>query len=223
MASGTTKKVLFLVGSFTLLKLMAGCIFGCKCPTPELVDLNFSKATITSVNNADSYIFSNESEDSIPAKAIGFKIQLIDSVYENADYGMYARASFPAHFTFFNEAKAMECDCGYYSYKPVKKLSAIWVKTLFDFSPDYKAGSDMTGLFVGYIDDYNYNSRQLYSSLDDLMRYYGAKDKLNKPAIGFSLFLKQAPTSDSLQFEATFEFDDNSFVTDSTSIVYPIF
>ena len=213
---------MLLVVSITLLKLMAGCIFEkCSCPTPEELDLNFNKAIINSVNNSDGYIDRNPEADTIPSKAIGFKIRLTDSTYyENPEYNMYAHA-FQRHLSFFNEAQAMDCRCQYFEYKPIKNLSLIHVKTLLNFSPDYMAGSDMTDLFVGYIN--NYSAQGLYSTLADVIDYYGVKDKLYNPTIDFSLFLKQASTTDSLQFEITFEFDDNSYLTDTTSVVFPIY
>ncbi len=218
MIFGTIRKGLLIIVSVALLRLMAGCIFNCDCPTPEVLDLNYNKAIITSVNNADSYISFNPATDLIPAKAIGFEIILTDTLhYEKPDYG-YVQRPF-VRMSFFNEAYAWDCDCLYFEFRPIKKMSSIHVRTLFDFSPDYKAGSDMTDIFVGYIS----TKRGMYSSLDDIISYSGSKDRLFEPTIDFSLFLKQAPTTDSLKFEITFEFDDNSFVTDSTAVVYPIY
>lgn len=215
------KKIVILVFSLFLLRLITGCIFRCNCPDTEILDINFNKLIINNINNSDGYIGYHHISDSVPAKAIGFNILVCDSIYyENPDYYYVQNRQ---HFQpFIKGAYAWQCFCNEYDYHPNGNIIAIRVNSLFDFNAEYPAGSDISHLYVALAPYYDFNTKGMYASIDELLVWIQNNKVLDLPEIELSLFLKEAPTSDSIQLVFRFEFDDNSFLDANSPVIYPI-
>lgn len=215
-------KTLLIITSIFLVKLMAGCIFRCQCPDVKILDLTFNKSIIKAIDNSDNYIQYIQTADSIPNKAVGFEIEIMDSSYiDEYSYELYAQTKSPI-LLGFKGAYAWQCYCNYYDYRPTKTIENISLITLFDFSEDYPAQTDISSLFLGYIDRYDFDNKNLYSNVNQILKYYNAFDPLESSSIKFEIYLTKPVMNDSLQLEITFEFDDNSFLSDTTSVVYTI-
>ncbi|MGF7138770.1 hypothetical protein [Roseimarinus sediminis] len=216
------RNLFLLFIGLTLLRLVSGCIFRCSCPETEVVDITYNKALISGIDNSDGYTWYHQLADSIPAGAIGFNIVLCDSNYfENpAYYFVQNKAYFQP---FIKGAYAMqECICNQYDFKAEDGIRTLSISTRYDFSDDYPAGSDLTHLLVALVPNYPVDLQGMYLSFDELLEWLQKLDVLDLPETEMDLFLKEAPTNDSLQLVFSFEFDDASCLAASSPVIYPI-
>ncbi len=216
------RKIILLFILATLLKLMVSCIFRCDCPNPEEVEFNLNTSHISLIDNAGPYPDYHTDSDSLSSRAIGFNITLSDSTLSDDYY-----AALPANCNqvvpfFIKGAYAWECDCVFWKFKVKQKLIDIRLTTLSEFSNDISANTDISHLLVGRLDQIDFEGHGMYKTLDKTISYLSEERNYNSPEFSFDLYLTQAPTTDSIRFEITFEFDDNSFITDTTETIYPI-
>ncbi len=216
------RKIILLFILATLLKLMVSCIFRCDCPNPEEVEFTLNTSHISLIDNAGPYPDYNPKSDTLSSRAIGFNITLSDSTMADEYYAALPAKCKHTAPIFIKGAYAWECDCVFWKFKVKQKLKDIRLTTLSEFSNDISANTDISHLLVGRSDQINFEGHGMYKTLDKTISYLSEERNYNSPEFSFDLYLTQEPTADSIQFEITFEFDDNSFITDTTETIYPI-
>ena len=209
---------------FSLISMFTACQSDCDCErgeNPYSTDLVFNTIKTTSIDNSGPSIdFSNEAT-SIPYKAIALRVALSDSVtreivgHANTDQ---------TRTTWYGKREIVHSDWFYPRYIMIKKISAIRMITLYDFSPEYPAGTELSELFKAAIWYYQDSIPQeyLYTEMDSTIRFFETKEFIRSIPLNLDLVLTQPALCDSMRLEISVEFDDNSALTDTTSTIYPI-
>ena len=215
------QKVIFLFTIAMLFKLTTSCLFRCDCPEPEEVEFNLNTSEIALIDNSGYYPYYNSTSDTIPSRAIGFSITLSDSSTNNIYYGALPAKYKPGFSSFIKGAYAWSCDCEFWNFTAKQKLKDIKFTTLSDFNEEIPANTDISHLLVGTVNEYNFDGHGMYKSLNNTISYLAQERNYSTPILSFELYLTQAPESDSIRFEITYEFDDNSSISDTTKTIYP--
>jgi hypothetical protein len=216
------QKTIIILIVVSALKLMTSCIFRCDCPNPEEVEFTLNTSHISLIDNAGPYPDYHTDSDSLSSRAIGFNITLSDSTMADEYYAALPDKCKHTAPIFIKGAYAWSCDCVYWEFKAKQKLKTIRLIALTDFNQELPAQTDISHLLVGRADQSGFEGHGMYKTLDKTIDYLSEERIYNSPDLSFELYLTEAPTADSIRFEITFEFDDNSFITDSTETIYPI-
>jgi thiol-disulfide isomerase/thioredoxin len=216
------RKTIFAITTVLALKLLASCIFRCDCDEPEEIGFNINTSHITLIDNAGPYPDYHTNSDSLSSRAIGFDITLADSTMIDMYYTSLPPKCKHAAPIFIKGAYAWSCDCVFWEFKAKQKLKTIRMIALTDFNQDLPAQSDISHLLVGRVDQSGFEAHGMYKTLEKTIEYLSEERIYSSPEYSLELYLTEAPVSDSIRFEITFEFNDNSFITDTTQTIYPL-
>ncbi len=216
------RKTILILITVSVLKLMTSCLFRCDCPDSEEVDFSLNTSHISLIDNAGPYPDYHTDSDSLSSRAIGFNITLSDSTLIDEYYtAMPAKCKHTAP-VLIKGAYAWSCDCVFWKFKAKQKLKAIRMIALTDFNQEFPSQSDISHLLVGRVDQSDFEGHGMYKTLEKTIAYLSEEHIYWSPEYSFELYLTEATVADSIRFELTFEFDDNSFVTDTTQTIYPL-
>ena len=181
--------------------------------------MRINKTGIVPFNNSYLYgYYQNAESDSLPAKAIGFKVHLFDSTM--IEYCEHCSDFLYNELLGFKGAYAFE-PCDRYNFILKNKLKEVHVETLFRFDEDLPKGSEIDSLLV-------YNSHalnldeQIYFSASQLIEFFNAKEELYEPEVAFEIYLKRVPMHDSLQLRLEYHFEDKTILVDTTKVIFPV-
>ncbi|MCF8361543.1 MAG: DUF5034 domain-containing protein [Prolixibacteraceae bacterium] len=216
------RKLIIILLAVSSLKLLISCIFRCDCPEPDEVEFSLNISHITLIDNAGPYPNYHTDSDSLSSRAIGFDITLTDSTMTDENYApLLVDCQHTGPF-FINGAYAWSCDCINCEFKTKQKLKAIRLITLSDFNNELPAQTDISHLLVGRVNKADFEGHGMYKTLEKTIAYLAEERMYYSPDYSFELYLTKAPKVNSIRFEITFEFDDNSFITDTTETIYPV-
>ncbi|MBN1768794.1 MAG: hypothetical protein JW842_09815 [Prolixibacteraceae bacterium] len=216
------RKTIFIITTVLALKLLVSCIFRCDCDDPEEIEFALNTSHISLIDNAGYYPDYHTTSDTVSSRAIGFDITLSDSIITGQYFTALPTKCEQTAPIFIKGAYAWSCDCVFWEFKAKQKIKAIRMIALTDFNQDLPAQSDISHLLVGRVDQSGFEAHGMYKTLEKTIEYLSEERIYSSPEYSFELYLTEAPVTDSIRFELTFEFDDNSFITDTTQMIYPL-
>lgn len=209
---------IFLLLSLSLSFASCRKEFECK-NEPTILELDLNKISLVPLDNSGDYLPFKPSNDSIPRSAIAIQVDVTDDAYLDEN-------GIPTYYKsgMLDEVSAKEyvfCDFFYPKYYLTKKITAIRILTLQDFSANYPAGSEVSDLFLVWDMGIAYEHNYMYVTLNDLITYLNFSKSISGPVIQFYSVLTIPAMSDKLELTVVFEFDDNSEIAATTPIIYP--
>lgn len=216
------RKTLLILIAVSVLKLMTSCLFRCDCDDPEEIEFALNTSHISLIDNAGYYPDYHPTSDTVSSRAIGFDITLSDNTLIDQYYTALPAKCEQTAPIFIKGAYAWSCDCVFWEFKAKQKLKAIRMVALADFNQDLPAQSDISHLLLARVNQSDFEAHGMYKTLEKTIEYLSEERIYSLPEYSFELYLTEAPVTDSIRFELIFEFDDNSFITDTTQIIYPL-
>lgn len=200
------KKILFILLSLNLLRIIPGC---CECDEAAR-PFSFNQTDIVNLDNTGPWPEYTDSDTMRPA-AVAFSISLFDSTG-------YFYAQAPDIVTpGFSQAKAFaKCDCAF-PFMANQHLTQISIESLYALSPDIPAG-EVSGLFVAKPTS-NAASGNLYIPLNDLCNQTIGKVYYDSGIESFDLYLKTEVQHPEARFVFTFTFSDSLILRDTTRLI----
>lgn len=168
------KKALFVLLLGFIVRLFFSC---CNCPD-DVTAINLNSMYISNLDNSDIYFNGDNPvfNDSMINAAVAFEVAIIDSTIK--EYPVYYGANIG-----FNSASAMEpCACFPY-YEAEEEITSFTITTLNDINSKYKAGSDVTSLFVG-----TPSENFLYKNFSDIIQVVNEQIQHGFPGIKIGVF-----------------------------------
>ncbi len=158
------KKSLFSLFAITFMQFFLNCV-DCDCPSPKLFKFDFDQMNYLGPITKPNVI--NE---------VAFTIKLKDSsnisMAKNTKKGSFI-------------SSALACKCSFENYGILKSpIKNIKIFTINELNKNYKAGSDVSDLFVG-LDSFGYSESELYYNLSTL------KTRLNNQNYSIKAYLKE--------------------------------
>lgn len=218
-----SKRTFTYLISILLYSIISSCQSDCDCgdTPPYVTDLIFTTIKTTSVDNSGNWPSFEKEATTIPYKAIGLRIAITDTVKRE----IVANVEYKGTQTQCSSWLLGDYDiiCDWFGPAGIlkKKISALRIVTLHDFSSEYPAGTEISSLFKASLRQFSFEE-YLYIELDSVIQLYN-RAKYHDPGItNFDLVLAQPALCDSMLLEVSVEFDDNSALTDTTNAIYPI-
>jgi hypothetical protein len=218
------KKIVRTIVYFTLLSMFTACESDrdfCNCgENPYETDLILNTIKTTSFDNSGPSISFDKEATNIPYKAIALRIALSDSV--SREIVGHANTT-PTCTNWDGSVRYLTCDWFSPRFNFVKKITALRIITLYDFSDELPARTEITNLFLAYWPIYQENDKKdLYTEIDSIIDSLQTDNFIHQRNFNLNVVLTQPALCDSMRLEISVEFDDNSALTDTTSTIYPI-
>lgn len=170
----------------------------CNCPEKTIVDFSINNIGIQLLDNAGNWNNRADSTQTFSPKAIAFQIILSDTALGD-EYLYMSSLVKPIRLFAFKQSFAFSCDCDFYDYYYDNKIDSIEIRTVFDYSPNRIAGSNVSAIVLSASD--NIPSDNLYLTKCNLIEIINQSDIINDPSISFSLFLTEEAQNELAQFE----------------------
>ena len=188
------KRLIIVSIAFPIAKIIISC-----CSGVEGYNFNFSKITLTAGDRISHNLVS-------PSDSISYSKLIIQIDFD------YTTIASNSHITSF-DLYAYDCEP---IIEPVKKITDIKIITLNDFNNQLPSGSEIS---VNY-EVYGYTDMGFNGTEDFVIHHLNSETSKDPNEIVYFKLIDQPDVNNIHRFSVTFLFDDNSNLSDTTSLIY---
>jgi hypothetical protein len=201
------KKILLVLLLGFVARLFFSC---CNCPD-DVTTISVNKLYINNLDNTDFYHeISPVLHDSMLRSAVAFEVILRDTSVREYPVLYGANSGFTSASAF------QPCEC-YPNFKVKEQITSLRIISLHDVNAQYKAGSDVTGIFVG-----SYSEKSiygLYRNFDDIIKAVNEQIQYGFPGIRIGVYCTKPIENDFAQFSFEVKLSNGKVMTAQSKLI----